>query len=172
MTQPSGVPAWRRVAANAAINGPRSDQRIDLRHPDSPAAVPQPGHRRPAAALGDRAGRAGRARRHLAQPAARRAAGRREGRMSRPPVRLRRPTIVRPPALPLLIIAFAIVGFQLPLRELAADASRIGPAVAIAGGAALMMLLIPRTVVSLACGALFGTAIGAGCAVLAAFAGA
>lgn len=92
--------------------------------------------------------------------------------MSTPPGRLSRTTIVRAAALPVLVIGFAVIGFQLPIRELAAEASRIGPALAIAGGAALMMLLIPRTVVSLACGALFGTAMGAGCALLAAFAGA
>ncbi len=85
---------------------------------------------------------------------------------------LRRTTAARAALLPLLIIGLAVAGWQLPIREIVSQASRIGPALAIAGGAVLMMALVPRTVVSLACGALFGTALGAGCALVAAVAGA
>jgi uncharacterized membrane protein YdjX (TVP38/TMEM64 family) len=85
---------------------------------------------------------------------------------------LRRTTVARAAALPVLIVALAVAGWQLPVHELVAQASRIGPALAIAGGAALMMALVPRTVISLACGALFGTALGAGCALVAAVCGA
>jgi uncharacterized membrane protein YdjX (TVP38/TMEM64 family) len=85
---------------------------------------------------------------------------------------LRRTTVVRAALLPLLIVALAVAGWQLPIHEVVAQASRVGPALAIAGGAALMMALVPRTVISLACGALFGTAVGAGCALLAALCGA
>jgi uncharacterized membrane protein YdjX (TVP38/TMEM64 family) len=92
--------------------------------------------------------------------------------VSREHGKLRRTTVLRAATLPLLIIGLAIAGWQLPIRELASQASHIGPALAIAAGAALMLALVPRTVVSLACGALFGTALGAGCALLAAVAGA
>lgn len=92
--------------------------------------------------------------------------------MTAPAAPLRRTTVLRAVALPVLVVALAVVGWQLPVRQLAEEASRIGPAVAVALGAALLMALVPRTAVSLACGALFGTALGAGCALLAAVCGA
>jgi uncharacterized membrane protein YdjX (TVP38/TMEM64 family) len=84
----------------------------------------------------------------------------------------RRGTVLRAAALPVLVAGLALAAWQLPIRDLASQASHIGPAVAVAVGAALMMALVPRTVISLTCGALFGTALGAGCALLAAVAGA
>ena len=79
---------------------------------------------------------------------------------------------LRAALLPLLVVGLAVAGWLLPVRHLAGQASHVGPAIAVAVGAALMMALVPRTVISLACGALFGTALGAGCALLAAVAGA
>ncbi len=79
---------------------------------------------------------------------------------------------LRAAALPLLVAALALAGWLLPVHQLVDTARHIGPAVAVAAGAVLLLALVPRTLVSLACGALFGTALGAGCALLAAVAGA
>jgi uncharacterized membrane protein YdjX (TVP38/TMEM64 family) len=86
--------------------------------------------------------------------------------------RLGRGVKLRAAALPLLVVGFALAGWLLPVREAVDQARHIGPALAVAAGAVLMLALVPRTLISLACGALFGTALGAGCALLAAIVGA
>jgi uncharacterized membrane protein YdjX (TVP38/TMEM64 family) len=61
-----------------------------------------------------------------------------------------------------LIAALAAIGYALPLHQLATSAGRLGPLAAIGLGSALLLALVPRTVISLACGALFGALAGAG----------
>lgn len=71
-----------------------------------------------------------------------------------------------------LLAGLTVTGYLLPLHRVASDAARLGPVVAIATATALLLALVPRTAVSLACGALFGAVAGTVYAYLAAFAGA
>jgi len=67
------------------------------------------------------------------------------------------------------VAALAALALWLPLAALPDDVARLGLAAPIVGvgvGAALLVALIPRTPVSLACGVLFGAATGALCALL------
>ncbi|GGK26100.1 hypothetical protein GCM10010124_18370 [Pilimelia terevasa] len=79
--------------------------------------------------------------------------------------------------LPLLaaVAALGVAATQLPLGEIRTAVSGLGPGapiVTIVLGAALISVLVPRTAVSMACGALFGTLAGFGCAMAAAMAAA
>ncbi|HEX5740075.1 MAG TPA: VTT domain-containing protein [Pilimelia sp.] len=87
------------------------------------------------------------------------------------PAHLRRRALSR--MLPLLaaVAALAVAATQLPLaqvRELVAGLGAAAPVVAVALGAALISVLVPRTAISMACGALFGAFAGFWCAVAAA----
>jgi uncharacterized membrane protein YdjX (TVP38/TMEM64 family) len=62
------------------------------------------------------------------------------------------------------VAALAVAAATLPLGRLGAA----GPAAAVAAGALLIAALMPRTAVSLACGALLGAPAGATCALAAA----
>jgi uncharacterized membrane protein YdjX (TVP38/TMEM64 family) len=67
------------------------------------------------------------------------------------------------------VAALAIVAFALPLSAIPAAVARLGliaPVAGVAVGAALLVALVPRTPISLACGLLFGAATGALCALL------
>lgn len=78
-------------------------------------------------------------------------------------------------ALLLGVAAVAVAGLVLPLRELPDAIAAAGPAAPVVGvavGAALLVALVPRTPVSLACGLLFGAGLGAVCALLVALAAA
>ena len=83
-----------------------------------------------------------------------------------------RRTAARAAALAVLIAALTLTAYLLPLRRLATQAGQLGPVAAIGLGAVLLLALVPRTVVSLACGAFFGAWHGAGYAIAAAMAGA
>jgi uncharacterized membrane protein YdjX (TVP38/TMEM64 family) len=64
----------------------------------------------------------------------------------------------------LLIVLAALAAWQLPLERLPDWVERLGlaaPVISIAVGAVLLSALVPRTAVSLACGALFGAVAGA-----------
>ncbi|GGJ85482.1 hypothetical protein GCM10010123_13960 [Pilimelia anulata] len=87
------------------------------------------------------------------------------------PAHLRRRALRR--LLPLLgaVAALAVVATQLPLhhiREAVAGLGAGAPVAAVALGAALISVLVPRTAISMACGALFGAFAGFWCAVAAA----
>ncbi len=72
-------------------------------------------------------------------------------------------------ALVLAVAALAAIASQLPLRDLPDAVARLGPLAPVLGvvvGAALLIAMIPRTPVSLACGLLFGALPGAVCALL------
>ncbi|HZD99824.1 MAG TPA: VTT domain-containing protein [Micromonosporaceae bacterium] len=74
------------------------------------------------------------------------------------------PTRTRFVLLVTLIVALAVSAALLPLRRIpdaTADLGAWGPVVAIVLGALLLAALVPRTAISLACGALFGV-IGGG----------
>jgi uncharacterized membrane protein YdjX (TVP38/TMEM64 family) len=63
----------------------------------------------------------------------------------------------------------AALAFSLPLHDLPDQVSRLGllaPVAGVAVGAALLVALVPRTPISLACGLLFGAATGAICALV------
>lgn len=65
------------------------------------------------------------------------------------------------------VTALAVLGLSLPLRDLpdaVSSAGPVAPVVGVAVGAALLVALVPRTPVSLACGLLFGAGLGAACA--------
>jgi uncharacterized membrane protein YdjX (TVP38/TMEM64 family) len=67
------------------------------------------------------------------------------------------------------VAILAAVAFALPLHAIPAAVSHLGPLAPVAGvtvGAALLIALVPRTPISLACGLLFGAATGALCALL------
>jgi uncharacterized membrane protein YdjX (TVP38/TMEM64 family) len=71
--------------------------------------------------------------------------------------------------------ALAVAAWLLPLRQLPELVDRIGPVAPYLGvliGSALLIALIPRTPVSLACGALFGATVGSVCAIATAVVGA
>ncbi len=60
----------------------------------------------------------------------------------------------------LLVGGLAVIGYLLPLHRVATDAGRLGPVVAVGTATALLLALVPRTAISLACGALFGAVSG------------
>ena len=69
----------------------------------------------------------------------------------------------------LAVVGLAATAWFLPLREVPDLVGRLGPGAPVVGvvvGAALLIALVPRTPVSLACGLLFGGAAGAICALL------
>jgi uncharacterized membrane protein YdjX (TVP38/TMEM64 family) len=69
----------------------------------------------------------------------------------------------------LAVIGLAVTVWFLPLHAVADLVGRLGPAAPVVGvlvGAVLLVALVPRTPVSLACGLLFGAAAGAVCALL------
>jgi uncharacterized membrane protein YdjX (TVP38/TMEM64 family) len=68
-------------------------------------------------------------------------------------------TLWRKPAVLLVAVGIlALVAWRLPVQEWA---QRIGPITTVAVGALLLCALVPRTAISLACGALFGAWAGA-----------
>lgn len=70
-------------------------------------------------------------------------------------------------ALLLGIAALAVAATVLPLAAVPDAVARLGPlapVVGVAAGAALLVALVPRTPVSVACGLLFGAALGSVCA--------
>jgi uncharacterized membrane protein YdjX (TVP38/TMEM64 family) len=74
-------------------------------------------------------------------------------------------------ALVLGIAGLAVIAATLPLAGLAdrvAEFGVVAPVIAVAVGAALLVALVPRTPISLACGVLFGAVTGAVCALAAA----
>ncbi|GAA5196840.1 hypothetical protein GCM10023322_66730 [Rugosimonospora acidiphila] len=74
--------------------------------------------------------------------------------------RFRRSPWWRVGLLAVVIAALAAVAYTLPLQELSRSAARFGPVPAVALAAGLLLALVPRTAVSLACGALFGAVAG------------
>ncbi len=67
------------------------------------------------------------------------------------------------------VAVLAFVAFLLPLHEIPAAVDRLGmlaPVAGVAVGAALLVALVPRTPISLACGLLFGAVTGAVCALV------
>ena len=72
-------------------------------------------------------------------------------------------------ALVLTVGVLTAIALRLPLGALPEAVARLGPLAPVVGvvvGAALLVALIPRTPISLACGLLFGAALGAVCALL------
>ena len=74
----------------------------------------------------------------------------------------------RPVPLVVAVAGLAVAGYTLSPRRVAEAAAALGPVPAVAAASLLLLALVPRTVVSLACGALFGLAVGAACALAAA----
>ncbi len=69
----------------------------------------------------------------------------------------------------LAVAALATAAMLLPLETVPAVVDRLGPLAPVAGvavGAGLLIALVPRTPISIACGLLFGAAIGAMCALV------
>jgi uncharacterized membrane protein YdjX (TVP38/TMEM64 family) len=69
----------------------------------------------------------------------------------------------------LAVVGLAVIAWFLPLHAVVHLVGRLGPAAPVVGvlvGAVLLVALVPRTPVSLACGLLFGAAAGAVCALL------
>ncbi|HEY7222416.1 MAG TPA: VTT domain-containing protein [Micromonosporaceae bacterium] len=67
------------------------------------------------------------------------------------------------------VAALGVAGALLPLRGVPDAVGGLGPAGPIAGvlvGALLLIALVPRTPISVACGLLFGPALGTACAIL------
>jgi uncharacterized membrane protein YdjX (TVP38/TMEM64 family) len=62
----------------------------------------------------------------------------------------------------LLVAVLAGVGYSLPLHRVADSAGRLGPVPTVALATGLLLALVPRTAISLACGALFGALAGFG----------
>lgn len=75
-------------------------------------------------------------------------------------------------ALLLGVGALAVVGVVLPLDATAAAIASLGPVAGVAVGTALLVALVPRTPVSIACGVIFGAATGTICALAIALAAA
>ncbi|GIH19045.1 TVP38/TMEM64 family protein [Rugosimonospora africana] len=59
-----------------------------------------------------------------------------------------------------VVAAMAVTAYALPLQRLADSAARLGPAPVLALAVGLLLALVPRTAVSVACGALFGALAG------------
>jgi uncharacterized membrane protein YdjX (TVP38/TMEM64 family) len=74
----------------------------------------------------------------------------------------------RPVPLLVAVAGLAVAGYTLSPRRVAEAAATLGPAAAIGAASLLLLALVPRTVVSLACGALFGLVAGAAYALTAA----
>jgi uncharacterized membrane protein YdjX (TVP38/TMEM64 family) len=74
----------------------------------------------------------------------------------------------RPVPLVVAVAALAVTGYALSPHRIAESAASLGPAAAIGAASALLLALVPRTIVSLVCGALFGMVAGAGYALAAA----
>lgn len=77
----------------------------------------------------------------------------------------------RPLSLTGLVLVLALAAWQLPVDRLPAWVDQLGPVapvVAVLGSALLLCALVPRTAISLACGALFGVASGSAWALTAA----
>jgi uncharacterized membrane protein YdjX (TVP38/TMEM64 family) len=74
----------------------------------------------------------------------------------------------RPVPLVVAVAGLAVAGYTLSPGRVAEAAAAAGPVAAIGAASLLLLALIPRTVVSLACGALFGLAAGAAYALTAA----
>ena len=69
----------------------------------------------------------------------------------------------------LAVVGLAVTAWFLPLHAVAEAVGRLGPAAPVVGvvvGAVLLVALVPRTPISLACGLLFGAVQGAVCALL------
>jgi uncharacterized membrane protein YdjX (TVP38/TMEM64 family) len=84
---------------------------------------------------------------------------------------VRRRALLRGGVLALGVGLVAIAASQTPLGSIPAavrDLGVFGPLAAVAAAAALLMALVPRTAISLACGLLFGALAGAGVALVAA----
>src|SRR3954447_26261334 len=67
------------------------------------------------------------------------------------------------------VSALAGLAWLLPLRSLTAGVAQFGPVAPVLGivvGAGLLVALLPRTPISLACGWLFGAVLGTVCALL------
>ena len=79
--------------------------------------------------------------------------------------------VVRFGVLGFVLTAVGVAAFVLPLQEIADQFARLGPAaavvIAVIGGL-LLSVLVPRTAITLACGALLGAATGAATALAAA----
>ncbi len=72
-------------------------------------------------------------------------------------------------ALMLAVAAMATTAFLLPLQAVPPAVQRLGllaPIAGVAVGAALLVALVPRTPISVACGLLFGATVGAVCALV------
>jgi uncharacterized membrane protein YdjX (TVP38/TMEM64 family) len=78
----------------------------------------------------------------------------------------------RPLPLVVAVAGLATTGYALSPHRIAESAASIGPFAAAAAATFLLLALVPRTIVSLACGALFGLLSGAAIALTAAMAAA
>jgi uncharacterized membrane protein YdjX (TVP38/TMEM64 family) len=79
--------------------------------------------------------------------------------------------LIRLSALGLVVGAVALLASRVPLDsvpEYVRGLGGLGPVAGVATGAALLMALVPRTAISLACGLLFGALAGAAIAIVAA----
>ncbi|MEV6967494.1 VTT domain-containing protein [Hamadaea sp. NPDC051192] len=88
-----------------------------------------------------------------------------------PAADFRRRALIRAGALALGVGVVALLASRVPLGSVpdeVRDLGAFGPAAAVVAGAALLMALVPRTAISLACGLLFGAMAGAGVALVAA----
>ena len=74
----------------------------------------------------------------------------------------------RPVPLVVAVAGLAVVGYSLSPSRVAEAAAALGPVPAVGAATLLLLALVPRTAVSLACGALFGLAAGAAYALAAA----
>jgi len=78
----------------------------------------------------------------------------------------------RPVPLIVAVAGLAVTGYALSPHRIAESAASIGPFAAVGAATFLLLALVPRTIVSLACGALFGFLSGAAIALSAAIAAA
>jgi len=79
--------------------------------------------------------------------------------------------LIRVGVLTVVVAGLAFAAAVLPLREIAAAVAGLGPAAAVAVaviGGLLLSVLVPRTAITLACGALLGAGVGAATALAAA----
>jgi uncharacterized membrane protein YdjX (TVP38/TMEM64 family) len=73
-----------------------------------------------------------------------------------------------PLVLVIAVAALAVAGYALSPHRIAESAASLGPVAAIGAATLLLLALVPRTLVSLTCGALFGAPVGASYALAAA----